>query len=120
MAARIVTEGLPGYISADLNKFDSSIPAGFLDDLLCFISLRRDYGYTAGLDDAGLLGGNFSQGVSEHLGMLQTNRGDNTHLGLDYVSGIEPASQPDLDYLEIHLFKLKKEKTKSRNYFKSS
>ena len=81
----------------------SPFPAADLrNHLLCFPGLRgADHG-AAGLDDAGLLGGDLGQGVAQHLGVVQADGGDGADRRVDDVGGVEPPAQPGLQHLEVH------------------
>ena len=55
------------------------------------------------LDDAGLLCGDFLQGIAEQIAMVKSDAGDHAQLRSDDIGAVKPASEPCLDHCPVHL-----------------
>ena len=55
------------------------------------------------LDDAGLLCGDFLQGIAEQIAMVKSYAGDHAELGSDDIGTVKPASESGLDHCPVHL-----------------
>ncbi len=53
-------------------------------------------------DDAALFGGDLGEGIAEPFRVIAADRRHDGHRGIDYVGGIEPSPEADLDDRSIH------------------
>ena len=56
----------------------------------------------AGLDNAGLFGRNLGEGFAQHVGVVQTNRGDHGNHAVGNVRGVPGAADTDLEHHHVH------------------
>ena len=62
-----------------------------------FLGLRAHNGHRAGLDDAGLFGGDFLDGVTQPLHVVHADRADDAGCSIHHVGGIPQATHTHFD-----------------------
>ena len=67
-----------------------------------FRVLRGRNQEAAGLDNAGLFGRDLGEGFAEHVGVVQTDRGDHGNHTVGNVRGVPGAADTDLEHHHIH------------------
>ena len=97
----------PGYLRAIAGEVEhgclSELSILFEGKAYAFvIAFANDTGYTL-FHDAGFLGCNLWQGITEELGMIERDIGDDAEHGLDDVGRVEPTAQPHFDDSDIDL-----------------
>ena len=67
------------------------------------VVLDRTHRGDARLEDAGLLARDRDVRGAEQFGVIEPDRGDRAHRGVQHVGGIESPAQTDLDHRPVHL-----------------
>lgn len=86
-----------------LSEEDRSLHVGSLayEDIGNRTLLAND-GRSVWLDDAGFLGGNLLESVSEHVHVVKADVGDDTEFRMNDIGGVKPSAKSDLDDSDIN------------------